>query len=167
MILAAIEWLPIIINLLLVVFVFVCLLMTLLILMQRPKQEGLGAAFGAIVNSFVNDVVMPPIGLLLGKADFSNLLVVLREGQAAGPYASLGAAKAAGAVTLNIGIFINTIVNFVLVGLAAFFLVKGVNRLRRTKAAAAVAATTKLCPRCFTTISAKATRCPNCTSELS
>ncbi len=126
----------------------------------------IGVAFGAIVNSFVNDVIMPPIGLLLGKVDFTNLFVVLRAGTTTGPYASLGAAKAAGAVTVNIGVFINAVVNFALVGLAAFFLVKGVNRLRRTKAAGAVAATTKLCPRCYSIIPVKATRCPQCTSDV-
>ena len=126
----------------------------------------IGVAFGAIVNSFVNDVVMPPIGLLLGKVDFTNLFFVLREGKTAAPYASLGAAKAAGAVTLNVGVFINAVVSFVIVALAAFFLVKGVNQLRRTKAASVVAATTKLCPRCCSTIPVKATRCPQCTSEF-
>jgi large conductance mechanosensitive channel len=126
----------------------------------------IGVAFGAIVNSFVNDVIMPPIGLLLGKVDFTNLFVVLRAGTTTGPYASLGAAKAAGAVTLNLGVFINAIISFVIVGFAAFLLAKGVNHLRRTKAAAAVAATTKLCPRCFSIIPVKATRCPHCTSEF-
>ena len=126
----------------------------------------IGVAFGAIVNSFVNDVVMPPIGLLLGKVDFTNLFLVLREGKTAVPYASLGAAKAAGAVTLNIGVFINAVVSFVIVALAAFLLVKGVSQLRRTRAAVAVAATTKQCPRCCSTIPVKATRCPQCTSEL-
>jgi len=125
-----------------------------------------GVAFGAIVNSFVNDVIMPPIGLLLGKVDFTNLFVVLRAGKTVGPYASLGAAKAAGAVTLNVGVFINAVVSFLIVGFAAFLLVKGVNQLRRTKAAPAVAATTKQCPRCCSTIPVKATRCPHCTSEL-
>ena len=125
-----------------------------------------GASFGAIVNSFVNDVVMPPIGLLLGKVDFANLILVLRQGNVAGPYTSLAAAKAAGAVSINIGLFVNAVISFAIVAFTVFLMVKGVNQLKRTKAAPAVAATTKPCPRCFTTIAAKATRCPNCTSEL-
>jgi len=93
----------------------------------------LGAAFGAIVTSFVNDVVMPPIGMLLGGADFSNLFVLLKAGaKAAPPYASIADAKAAGAITLNIGVFINTIINFVFVALSMFVLVKGMNAARRT-----------------------------------
>ena len=125
-----------------------------------------GASFGAIVNSFVNDVVMPPIGLLLGKVDFANLFVVLRPGSTAGPYPSLAAAKTAGAVSINIGLFVNAVISFAIVAFAVFLMVKGVNQIKRTQAAPAVAPTTKLCPRCFTTIAAKATRCPNCTSEL-
>ena len=93
----------------------------------------LGAAFGAIVTSFVNDVIMPPIGMLLGGADFSNLFVLLKAGaKAAPPYASIAEAKAAGAITLNIGVFINTIINFVFVAFAMFLLVKGMNSARRT-----------------------------------
>jgi len=93
----------------------------------------LGAAFGAIVTSFVNDVVMPPIGMLLGGADFSNLFVLLKAGaKAAPPYASIADAKAAGAITLNVGVFINTIINFVFVALSMFVLVKGMNSARRT-----------------------------------
>lgn len=97
----------------------------------------LGAAFGAIVTSFVNDIIMPPIGVLLGGVDFANLFVLLKAGaKAAPPYESVAAAKAAGAVTLNIGVFINTIINFVLVAFAMFMLVKGMNAARRTQAAA-------------------------------
>ena len=93
----------------------------------------LGAAFGAIVTSFVNDVIMPPIGMLLGGVDFANLFVLLKAGaKAAPPYESVAAAKAAGAVTLNVGAFINTIINFVLVAFAMFMLVKGMNSARRT-----------------------------------
>jgi large conductance mechanosensitive channel len=125
-----------------------------------------GVAFGAIVNSFVNDVIMPPIGLLLGKVDLTNLFIVLRDGNSAGPFTTLAAAKAAGAVTLNVGIFINAVVSFVIVGLAAFLIARAVNRLRQTKAAVAVEATTKRCPRCWSIIPVKATRCPCCTSEL-
>jgi large conductance mechanosensitive channel len=104
----------------------------------------IGAAFGTIVNSFVNDVIMPPIGLLLGGVDFSNLFVVLKDGaKAAGPYASLAEAKAAGAVSINIGVFINALINFLIVTFAVFLLVKGVNTARRaTPPAAAEAAPT-------------------------
>jgi large conductance mechanosensitive channel len=126
----------------------------------------IGAAFGAIVNSLVNDVVMPPIGLLLGKVDFSNMFIVLRQGATPGPYPSLASAKAAGAVSINVGLFINAAVSFVIVALSVFLMVKAVNQLKRTKAASAVAATTKPCPRCCSDIPAKATRCPHCTSEL-
>jgi large conductance mechanosensitive channel len=126
----------------------------------------IGAAFGTIVNSLVKDVIMPPIGLLLGKVDFSNLFAVLKQGATPGPYPSVAAAQAAGAVTLNFGLFINTIINFLIVGFAIFLLVKGVNQLKRQKPAPAAAPTTKDCPHCFTAIPIKATRCPNCTSEL-
>lgn len=91
----------------------------------------IGAAFGAIVTSLVNDVIMPPVGLLLGGADFSNLFLLLKEGTAPGPYASVAAAKAAGAVTLNIGLFINAVISFLLVASAIFMVVKAVNRMRR------------------------------------
>ena len=92
----------------------------------------IGAAFGTIVKSFVDDVLIPPIGLLLGNVDFPNLFITLKEGsKAAGPYASLAAAKAAGAVTLNLGVFINTVISFVIVPLAVFLVVKGVNRMKR------------------------------------
>jgi large conductance mechanosensitive channel len=128
----------------------------------------IGAAFGTIVNSFVNDVVMPPVGLVLGKVDFSNLFIVLKEGaREAGPYASLAAAKAAGATTLNVGVFVNAIVSFLIITFAAFVMVKAMNELRRTRAAALAAPTTKECPRCCSTIPAKATRCPQCTSDIS
>jgi large conductance mechanosensitive channel len=126
----------------------------------------IGAAFGGIVKSLVDDVIMPPIGLILGKVDFANLFAVLKHGVTPGPYASVAAAKAAGAVTLNFGLFINTIINFVIVGFAIFLMVKGVNQLRRPKPAPAAAPTTKDCPHCFSSIPIKATRCPHCTSEL-
>ena len=126
----------------------------------------IGAAFGTIVSSLVKDVIMPPIGLLLGKVDFANLFAVLKQGATPGPYASVAAAQAAGAVTLNFGLFINTIINFVIVGFAIFMMVKGVNQLRRPKPAPAAAPTTKDCPHCFSSIPIKATRCPHCTSEL-
>jgi large conductance mechanosensitive channel len=126
----------------------------------------IGAAFGTIVSSFVADVIMPPIGLLLGNADFSNLFWVLKEGKVAGPYASLAAAKAAGAVSMNIGAFLNTIINFVILAFAIFLLVRNVNKLKRQEQAPPPVPTTKECPHCFTTIPIKATRCPHCTSEL-
>jgi large conductance mechanosensitive channel len=125
----------------------------------------IGAAFGGIVKSFVDDVLMPPIGLLLGNVDFSNLFLTLKEGaKAAGPYASLAAAKTAGAVTLNVGVFINTIISFIIIAFAVFVVIKAINRMKREKEAPAP--TTRECPFCRSTISLKATRCPHCTSEL-
>jgi large conductance mechanosensitive channel len=126
----------------------------------------IGAAFGTIVSSFVADVIMPPIGLLLGNADFSNLFWVLKEGKVAGPYASLAAAKAAGAVSMNIGVFINTLINFIILAFAIFLLVRSVNQMKRKEQAPPPVPTTKECSHCFTAIPIKATRCPHCTSEL-
>ena len=124
----------------------------------------IGAAFGLIVTSLVNDILMPPIGLALGNVDFSNIFAVLKEGKVPGPYASVAAAKAAGAVTMNIGLFINTIINFLIVAFAIFLVIRNMNRLKRP--APAAAPTTKDCSFCYTAIPIKATRCPNCTSEL-
>jgi large conductance mechanosensitive channel len=127
----------------------------------------IGAAFGTIVKSFVDDVLMPPIGLLLGNVDFANLFTVLKEGtKAAGPYASLAAAKAAGAVTLNWGTFINTIISFIIIAFAVFLVIKGINRMKQEKEAPAAEPTTKECSFCFTAIPIQATRCPHCTSQL-
>lgn len=127
----------------------------------------IGAAFGPIVGSLVGDIVMPPIGLLLGNVDFSNLFMVLKEGASAGPYASIAVAKAAGAVTINYGLFINTIINFLIVAFAIFMMIKGMNKMKRQEAPASAAVpTTKECPHCYSSISIKATRCPNCTSEI-
>ena len=128
----------------------------------------IGIAFGAIISSFVNDVLMPPIGLGLGKIDFSNLMIVLKDGvTTAGPYASLAAAKAAGATTINYGMFINTIINFIIVAAVVFFfVVRPIARLQARKVAEPAAPTTKDCPFCVTAIPIKATRCPYCTSEL-
>ena len=127
----------------------------------------IGAAFGTIVKSFVDDVLMPPIGLLLGNVDFANLFSVLREGtKASGPYASLAAAKVAGAVTLNWGIFINTIISFIIIAFAVFLVIKGINRMKREKEVPPAEHSTKECTFCFTTIPIKATRCPHCTSQL-
>lgn len=120
----------------------------------------IGAAFGKIVTSMVNDVIMPPIGLLLGKVDFNDLFVSL-DGKS---YASLAAAKAAGAPTINYGTFVNTILDFVIVAFAIFLLIRQVNRLM--PAAPAAPPTTKSCPFCASAIPVKATRCPNCTSQL-
>jgi large conductance mechanosensitive channel len=126
----------------------------------------IGAAFGAIVKSFVDDVVMPPIGLLLGNVDFSNLFVVLKEGAAVGPYVSLADAQEVGAVTLNYGLFINSIVGFLIVAFAVFLVISNINRLRREQEAPPAEPTTMECPYCLSDIAIKATRCPHCTSEL-
>lgn len=127
----------------------------------------IGAAFGTIVKSLVADVIMPPIGLLLGNVDFSNLFVVLKHGDPVGPYLALQDATAAGAVTLNYGVFINTIISFLIVAFAVFLLIKNINRLKRKEEPApAPEPTTKDCTFCFTPIPIKATRCPHCTSEL-
>lgn len=121
----------------------------------------IGAAFGRVVTSFVNDILMPPLGLLLGHVDFSSLFINL-SGKA---YGSVAEAKAAGAATINYGIFINSIIDFIIVAFAIFIVVKQMNRLT-AKPAPAAAPTTKECPYCVTTIPIKATRCPACTSEL-
>lgn len=126
----------------------------------------LGAAFGGIVKSLVSDVLMPPIGLLMGNVDFSDLFVILKEGTAPGPFATLAAARAAGAVTLNYGLLINTVVNFLIVALAIFFLVRGINRLKKQEEAPPAEPTTKECPQCLSTIPIKAVRCAHCTTEL-
>jgi len=122
----------------------------------------IGAAFGTIVKSFVEDVLMPPIGLLLGKVDFGNLYIVLREGTTSKPYASLAAAKQVGAVTFNYGMFITTLINFLIIGFALFLVVKGVNALRAKEEAPPAVPTTKECPECLSVIPIKATRCAYC-----
>jgi large conductance mechanosensitive channel len=125
----------------------------------------IGAAFGTIVKSLVDDVIMPPVGLALGNVDFSNLFVLLKEGaKAAPPYASLADAKAAGAVTINYGQFINNLVTFIIVAFAVFLVVRAANRLRPPEAAAAP--NTRDCPFCRMPIPVAATRCPQCTSDL-
>jgi large conductance mechanosensitive channel len=126
----------------------------------------IGAAFGAIVSSFVADVIMPPIGLLLGDIDFSNLFVILKEGKVPGPHESLAAAKEAGAVTINYGLFLNTIISFLIVAFAIFLVVKNVNRMKREQQAPPAAPTTKECPFCLSTIPIKAVKCAHCTAEL-
>jgi len=122
----------------------------------------IGAAFGKIVTSFVNDVLMPPLGLVLGKMDFSGLFINL----SGTPYPSLAAAKTAGAPTINYGAFINTIVDFLIVAAAIFFIVLQIAKLRKMHEAPAAAPVSKECPYCLSAIAIKATRCPHCTSEL-
>ncbi len=122
----------------------------------------IGAAFGKIVTSFVGDILMPPIGLVLGNVDFASLFINL-SGK---PYASVAEAKAAGAPTINYGMFVNALIDFVIVAFAIFLVVKAVNRLRRQQPAAASAAPTKECVYCLSAIPAKATRCPHCTSQV-
>ena len=126
----------------------------------------IGAAFGTIVKSLVSDIIMPPIGLLLGNVDFTNLFVVLKAGSTAGPYLSLADAQAAGAVSINYGTFINTVISFIIVAFAVFLVIRSINRLKREKEEPAAEPTTKNCPYCQSTIPIKATRCPFCTSEL-
>jgi len=122
----------------------------------------IGAAFGKIVSSFVNDVIMPPIGLLVGNVDFSNLFINL-SGQS---YASLAAAKAAGAPVVAIGVFLNSVFDFLIVAFAIFLLIRQVNRMKRRTEVPAAAPITRECPFCWSSIPMKATRCPYCTSEL-
>lgn len=127
----------------------------------------IGAAFGTIVKSLVADVIMPPIGLLLGGVDFSNLFVVLKEGaDAAAPYASLADAQAAGAVTLNYGAFINTIISFLIVAFAIFMLIRSFNKMKRQEEVAPAAPTTKECPLCLSVIPIKAVKCSACGSDV-
>jgi len=126
----------------------------------------IGGAFGTIVKSLVSDVMMPPIGLLLGGVDFSNFFAVLKDGAVAGPYAALTEAQAAGAVTINYGIFLNALISFLIVAFAVFLLIKGINSMKREEEAAPAEPTDKDCPFCCTSIPIKATRCPHCTAEL-
>lgn len=126
----------------------------------------IGAAFGTIIKSLVDDIITPPIGLLLGGVDFANLFILLKAGSPAGPYTSLADAQAAGAVTVNYGVFINSIVSFLIVAFVMFLLIRSVNQIERQKEAPPAEPTTKECPHCLSTIPIKATRCPHCTSEL-
>lgn len=128
----------------------------------------IGAAFGTIVSSLVKDVIMPPIGLALGKVDFANLFVVLKEGTSPAPYRSVADAAGAGAVSVNYGMFINTVINFVIVAFAVFMLIRMVNRAKAQVEAPAPAAalTTKACPYCLSTIPLKAVKCAFCASDL-
>jgi len=129
----------------------------------------IGGAFGTIVKSLVNDVIMPPIGLLLGGVDFTNFFAVLKDGaEGPGPYAALEAAQKAGAVTINYGLFINAVISFLIVAFCVFILVKGVNKAQEAMEGEKEKAPpdTRDCPFCCSTIPVKATRCPNCTSEV-
>jgi large conductance mechanosensitive channel len=122
----------------------------------------IGAAFGKIVTSLVEDIIMPPVGLLLGHVDFSNLFINLSDK----PYDSVAKAKAAGAPTLNYGIFLNNVLSFLIVAFVVFLIVRAVNRMRRGEEKPAAVPVVKECPYCFSPIPIKATRCPQCTSEL-
>ncbi|MGN7471134.1 large conductance mechanosensitive channel protein MscL [Brevibacillus sp. SAFN-007a] len=122
----------------------------------------IGGAFGKIVTSLVNDILTPLIGLLLGKVDFSNLFITLSGGD----YNTLAEAKAGGAATLNYGLFLNTVIDFVIIAFSIFLVVKQLNRFKRKQAAEKAPETTKECPYCITAIPIKATRCPHCTSML-
>ena len=126
----------------------------------------IGAAFGAIVTSLVNDIIMPPIGLLLGRVDFSNLYILLKAGDPAPPYPSLADAQAAGAVTINYGLFISAVLGFIIVAFVVFLIIRSINRMRREEEAPPPEPTTRECPYCFSEISIKATRCAHCTSQL-
>jgi len=126
----------------------------------------IGAAFGGIVTSFVSDIIMPPIGLILGNVDFSNFYIVLKQGAVPGPYPSLAEAKKAGAVSFGYGPFINTVINFLILAFVIFLFIRSINKLRRKEEAPPPAPATKECNYCFSAIPIKATRCPHCTSEL-
>lgn len=126
----------------------------------------IGGAFGTIVKSLVDDVMMPPLGMMIGGIDFTNFFVVLKEGATAGPYATLGSAKAAGAVTVNYGIFLNAFISFLIVTFAVFLLIRAINTMRRREEEATPPPATKDCPFCASAIPMKANRCPHCTSQL-
>ena len=126
----------------------------------------IGGAFGAIVKSLVDDVIMPPIGLMLGGVDVANFFLVLKQGAKPGSYAAVADAKAAGAVTLNYGVFINAIISFLIVAFAVFVLIRTINAARRRPEAPPAEPSTKECPHCAMAIPIKARRCPQCTSQL-
>ena len=126
----------------------------------------IGGAFGTIVKSLVDDVLMPPIGMLLGGVDFSNFFLTLKTGANPGPYHALAEAKTAGAVTVNYGLFLNAIIGFLIVAFAVFLLIKSINSMKRAEAAAPPAPTTKPCGFCAMPIPIAAKRCPHCTSQL-
>ena len=127
----------------------------------------IGGAFGTVVKSFVDGIMMPPLGLLVGDIDFQAIMLVLKQGTPAGPYETVAAANEAGAVTLNLGVFINAAVSFTIVAFAVFILVKSINKLKRDEEAPAPKApTAKDCPFCASSIPLAAKRCPLCTSQL-
>ncbi len=127
-----------------------------------------GGAFGAIVNSLVTDILMPPLGLLLGKTDFSNLFLILKKGTVEGPFSTLAEAQKAGAVTFSYGLFLNRVISFLIVAFALFLILKVINRLRKPEEPVLPppVTTEKSCPFCLSTIPLKARRCPHCTSTL-
>ncbi|MBR6722095.1 large-conductance mechanosensitive channel protein MscL [bacterium] len=128
----------------------------------------IGAAFGKIVDSFVKDIIMPPFGWVLGKVDFSQMFWVLPTSLDEEPvkYATIAAAQEAGAVTINYGMFINNIISFILVAFAIFLLIKGINKLKTPAPVVEEVPTTKECPRCFSTVDIRASKCPNCTADI-
>ena len=126
----------------------------------------IGAAFGTIVKSLVDDILMPPIGLALGGVDFTNLFLLIDPGSGTVPFASLADAQAAGAVTINYGVFINAVISFLIVAFSMFLLIRSINRMQREEEAPPEESTTKECPYCLSTIPIKATRCAFCTQEL-
>lgn len=127
----------------------------------------IGAAFTGVIQSLVKDVLMPPLGLLMGGVDFSEFFIVLKEGSIPPPYATISAAQEVGAVTLNYGLFINTAISFLIVAFAIFILIRYINKLKRPEEnPEPVVPSIKKCTYCFSDISVKATRCPHCTSEL-
>jgi large conductance mechanosensitive channel len=127
----------------------------------------IGAAFGTIVTSLVNDILMPPLGMLLGNVDFSNIFLTIKEGATPGPYPTPAVAASYGAVTINLGVFINHVISFLIVAFAVFMLVRWVNRLKKVPVEAAlVLPDTKACPYCLSTIPIKATKCAHCTAEV-
>ena len=126
----------------------------------------IGGAVTKIVNSMVADVMMPPLGLLIGKVDFSNWFVVIKQGTTAGPYATIAEAQSAGATTMNLGLFLNAIISFVIVAFCIFLLIKAINKLNSPKEQAPIPVSTKKCPYCCSEIALEATRCPHCTSEI-
>jgi large conductance mechanosensitive channel len=130
-------------------------------LVQLAVAFIMGVTFATVVTSLVNDIIMPAVGLATGGADFTNLFVVIKDGVPAGGYATLQAAKDAGAITINYGLFINAIITFLIVAIVLFFVVKAYSKATKPKAA-----TTKVCPFCAVAIPLAATRCPQCTSEL-
>jgi len=126
----------------------------------------IGAAFGAIVKSLVEDIIMPPVGVLLGNVDFSNLFIILKNGALAGPYSSIAEARKAGAVTLNYGLFLNTVISFIIIAFSVFLLVKSINRVRRLEQIPPEEPLTRECPFCLSAVPAKALKCGHCTSDL-